>query len=60
LTARGYYNGPIDGQMTPATNQAVARYQSTLGLPSEVLSIETARKLGLVVYDRQDILNGNI
>lgn len=53
LKARGYFSGPITGAMDRATRRAVAGYQTTLGLPSPVLSIEAARRLGLVV-DRRD------
>ena len=32
LSRRGYYNGPIDGQIGPQTKRAVARYQNDHGL----------------------------
>ncbi|WP_435659933.1 peptidoglycan-binding domain-containing protein [Leisingera caerulea] len=48
LAARGIYDGPIHGQMDSATRTAVQRYQKPLGLDSGTLSLDTARKLGLV------------
>lgn len=32
LARRGYYSGPIDGQIGPQTHRAVARYQNDHGL----------------------------
>lgn len=48
LAARGLYAGPINGQMSPLTRRAVRRYQAPRGLDSGIVSIETARELGLV------------
>lgn len=48
LAARGIYRGPVHGQMDTATRKAVQRYQAPLGLDSGTLSLDTARKLGLV------------
>lgn len=48
LEARGLYRGPITGAMDVATRRAVRRYQSGNGLPSGLLSIQTARRLGLL------------
>ncbi|MEM5542185.1 peptidoglycan-binding domain-containing protein [Sulfitobacter sp. AS92] len=53
LQARGYYAGPITGAMDTATRQAVRRYQARQGPNSEVLSLTTARALGLVAVPRQ-------
>ena len=53
LQARGYYSGPITGEMDAATRQAVRRYQARQGPNSEVLSLTTARALGLVAVPRQ-------
>jgi peptidoglycan hydrolase-like protein with peptidoglycan-binding domain len=33
LAARGYYAGPLNGQITPATQAAIAAYQRDIGLP---------------------------
>ena len=53
LEARGFYAGPITGEMDAATRQAVRRYQARQGPNSEVLSLNTARALGLVAVPRQ-------
>ena len=47
LKARGLYRGPIDGTMSPSTQQAVRAYQVPLGLASGTLSMAAARALGL-------------
>ncbi|KIC50706.1 peptidoglycan-binding domain-containing protein [Tateyamaria sp. ANG-S1] len=52
LEARGYYRGPITGEIDPATRAAIGRYQSAEGLESKALSIAAARKLGLVAVAR--------
>ena len=33
LAQRGFYRGPIDGDIGPGSRAAIARYQSTYGLP---------------------------
>ena len=48
LIARGLYSGAVTGNMDEATRRAVLAVQSAEGLPSDVLSIETARELGIV------------
>ena len=48
LEARGYYRGPITGEMDARTRNAVGRYQVSEGLESKALSIAAARKLGLI------------
>lgn len=52
LSARGLYKGEISGNMDNNTRKAVRAVQSANGLNSDVLSIETARELGLVVVPR--------
>ncbi|MGR3541662.1 MAG: peptidoglycan-binding domain-containing protein [Hasllibacter sp.] len=52
LTARGLYEGPIDGRMSQRTRLAVRAYQDPLGLPSGTLSMEAARSLGLAPVPR--------
>lgn len=52
LSARGLYTGEITGNMDEATRRAVLAVQSPEGLPSDVLSIETARELGIVAVPR--------
>lgn len=46
LRARGLYDGEIDGKSGPATRAAIKEYQSGA---SEILTIESARSLGLAV-----------
>ena len=48
LAARGYYRGQVTGDMDPATQNAVLRYQRDEGLNSKTLSVAAARKLGLI------------
>ncbi len=52
LKVRGQYDGAINGNMDTATRRAVLRVQTAAGLPSDVLSIETARELGIVAVPR--------
>ena len=52
LQARGFYGGPITGEMDAATRAAVQRYQSKQGPNSGVLGIKAARDLGLVAVPR--------
>ena len=52
LQARGLYAGPVNGLMDAPTRAAVRRVQAADGIDSDVLSIETARALGLVVTGR--------
>ena len=48
LAVRGYYQGAISGQVDAATRAAVQSYQAQAGLDSPVLSLESARGLGLI------------
>ena len=52
LQVRGYYNGPVSGEVDAATQRAVRAFQRELGLNSPVLSIAAAKPLGLVAYGR--------
>ena len=52
LQARGQYSGAVSGNMDDATRRAVLAAQTAAGLPSDVLSIETARDLGIVAVPR--------
>jgi peptidoglycan hydrolase-like protein with peptidoglycan-binding domain len=50
LAARGQYAGPVTGQMSAATREAIQRYQqqSGLGGPTPgVLTVRAAQSLGL-------------
>ncbi|MCI5111783.1 MAG: peptidoglycan-binding protein [Marivita sp.] len=55
LEARGVYRGPITGAMDVPTRRAVRRYQSSNGLPSGLLSIQSARGLGLLATPRDQL-----
>jgi len=52
LLARGLYSGSVTGNMDDATRSAVLAIQSKNGLHSEVLSMATARELGIVAVPR--------
>lgn len=52
LQARGLYTGAVNGNLDAPTRRAVLAVQSANGLPSDVLSIETARELGIVAVPR--------
>ena len=52
LLARGFYTGPITGDMDTPTRAAVQRYQSADGPDSGVLALKSARALGLVAIPR--------
>ena len=47
LASRGYYRGPIDGLFTPASGEALHRFQSANGLTQGPLTRESARRLGV-------------
>lgn len=51
LTARTYYAGIASGEMDAATRASIRLYQQDQGLDSDVLSLATARQLGLIVVD---------
>lgn len=52
LSARRLYHGLITGTMDGLTRAAVRRYQKPFGLDSGILSLESARMLGLVAQER--------
>ena len=52
LLARGLYSGPINGEMDARTRAAVQALQRIDGPDSGVLSLETARRLGLIAVQR--------
>ncbi|GAW36278.1 hypothetical protein RA2_03348 [Roseovarius sp. A-2] len=54
LIARRLYNGPVTGRMDDRTRAAIRRYQAPRGLDSGILSLETARELGLVAVERHE------
>ncbi|ASM71664.1 MULTISPECIES: peptidoglycan-binding domain-containing protein [Roseobacteraceae] len=53
LAARKIYRGPVTGEMSMRTRAAVRRIQAPDGFDSDILTIATARKLGLVAVERQ-------
>ncbi len=54
LAARGFYHGPITGEVDARTRRAVRAYQRQFGLDSAVLSMAAARKLGLVAVGPEE------
>ena len=50
LWVRGLYDGPLDGQMSAATREAIRRYQTQRGLISAELSLRAAREMGVVSW----------
>ena len=48
LKARGLYGGAVNGEMDPATEAAILRFQAANGLDSTVLSLAAAQALGLM------------
>lgn len=52
FAARKRYTGPITGKINPATEDAIRIFQKEQGLQSSLLSIKTARALGLVAVER--------
>jgi len=51
LTVRGFYNGPINGALNWRTRRAVRLYQQDQGIDSAILSLKTARQLGLTAIE---------
>ena len=52
LLIRRGYDGPITGQFDEATSLAVQRFQRAMGIDSPLLSVDTARGLGLLEVNR--------
>ncbi|MFX0546088.1 peptidoglycan-binding domain-containing protein [Roseovarius sp. S1116L3] len=52
LRARTLYTGAINGAMDARTRAAVRKFQKPEGLDSGILSLASARKLGLVAVER--------
>ena len=56
LVARGYYRGPITGQIDRATSAAIGQFQTAEGdVATDLLTLRTARTLGLVALPREDL-----
>ena len=49
LSARGFHQGDITGQLDTPTKDAIALYQTEQNLPGYDLTVEAAQRLGLVV-----------
>ncbi|WP_425043560.1 peptidoglycan-binding domain-containing protein [Primorskyibacter sp. S87] len=54
LAARGFYDGPVNSEMDRATRAAVRTFQKPDGVDSDILSLASARKLGLVAIELDD------
>lgn len=50
LSARGFYRGQATGQLNWRTRRGIRLYQMDQGIDSAILSLETARVLGLTSY----------
>jgi hypothetical protein len=55
LKARGHLTEDITGRMDGNTKRAIRSYQASRGLNSDILSMDTARELGLIAYERDNI-----
>ena len=55
LATRGYYDGPANGVMDAALGRAVQDFQRADGPDSDLLSLASARRLGLVALSRDQI-----
>ncbi len=52
LSVRGHYSGTVTGKLDRATRLAILSYQRQNGLQSQVLSLDSARALGLISVPR--------
>lgn len=48
LKSAGHYGGPIDGIIGSQTTRAIASYQAAQGVESDILTIDSAKKLGIL------------
>ena len=55
LTVRGFYAGAITGTLDAQTNAAVRKFQRRDGPDTGLLTLQTARKLGIVAQDRSTL-----
>lgn len=55
LAARGFHRGEVTGSFDTATRRAVQDYQRRWGPDSPLLSLEGARRLGLVARTREEL-----
>lgn len=56
LIVRGHMTGPATGTIDRETRQAIRAFQKVEGIDSDVLSIAAGKRLGLIVYDRDEAL----
>lgn len=56
LIVRGLMTGPASGQVDRETRQAIRAFQKIEGIDSDVLSVAAGKRLGLIVYDRDEAL----
>ncbi|WP_421701488.1 peptidoglycan-binding domain-containing protein [Aliiroseovarius sp.] len=54
LEVRGIYRGAITGEMDAKTRRAIRQFQLP-GFNSDILTMDSARRLGLVAYDLPDL-----
>lgn len=55
LAVRGFYAGEVNGIMDTSTGRAVQDFQRQDGPDSPLLSLATARSLGLIALSREEI-----
>lgn len=55
LLARGLYGGEVDGALGPALDRAIRDFQADTGPDSPLLSLDAARRLGLVPVSREQV-----
>ncbi|MGB0506833.1 MAG: peptidoglycan-binding protein [Pikeienuella sp.] len=48
MKSKGHYGGPIDGIIGSQTRRGVASYQASNGVDSDILTLDSAKKLGLI------------
>ncbi len=48
LKSAGHYSGPIDGVIGGLTRRGIASYQTAQGVKSDILTIDSAKKLGIL------------
>tara|TARA_R110002051_G_scaffold50724_3_gene97900 strand:- start:14868 stop:15383 length:516 start_codon:yes stop_codon:yes gene_type:complete len=58
LKVRGFYTGPINGDLDVRTATAIRVFQRETGPDSVLLAIQTARQLGIVALDRDTLDKG--
>lgn len=55
LAARGLYRGPASGRLTRDTRSAVRAFQRGFGPDTDILTLEAARRLGLVPLSQEQL-----